>query len=178
MRIRSIAVIVDVSPGKPAKNGKSNLACVQETLITSFSMLEQDDRVFFYSDKGIKLCETSGECNGAISSYQGHKLKFNKAIAECMDILEKSEENDDLYLLGITDKYDKKLSFSCNVHLKRELAKPFHFCLWSIGVADDNVYKLDDATDLTVDKVISEIFLEEMVQCHQDIENDCFPLSV
>ena len=112
IKIRTIALVLDLSNRRPARNGKSFLACGQQALIPLFDRLEIGDRMLLYERNGIKVCSTIGECVAAISNYKCHKFLFPKALTDITEVALSLDEEQDVWIFGITDQYQGETLFS------------------------------------------------------------------
>ena len=162
MKIRTIALILDLPANQPYKQG-SLLSYAKNVFSTSLRNMELGDRLLFYGAT-LQMCQTVGESVAAILNYQGHQFRFDKAVVECVDALSRSVEHDDLYLLALTNKYKDSYRETCENALKLKTSKIFLSYFW---------YNLDE---LTEDKITELLFLNKKYPL--DIAPDYSPLSV
>jgi len=151
---------MDVSADRMHSQSKSCLEFAKDQMLEVVVKLELDDQMLFYSDVGIKLCCTTGQCIASIANYQGHVFRLDKAIKECLVALRDSAEVNDLYLIILTDKV---IQYDFTAMDRKFTGKDFKVGTWQVP---------------SVPEILSLLSLGETGEYPQGTENDYFPLSV
>jgi hypothetical protein len=159
VKFRTIAIVLDLSYRRPARNGKSNLWCGQQALIEFCQSLEEGDRVFLDG----KVCQSSGEATAAVANYKNSNTRAEVKIKECIDFLSSSEENDELTLLVVTDTKP-------SAYLDVKAVRPIRGYLWAVGGLGDFVTTMEINCSSVQD--ITELQSETLLDCFSWVNKD------